>query len=381
MTVLTTVPNRYVLMADISQYQQGARLDDHRAAGFEVLSFRSQYGGRFIDPQFDNFATAALEVGLKRLYYVWVQPFDSADAHIRLMREAQARHGAPELGWMLDVEDTSNTLSPAAYRTLVLQLAAEAVRLTSKLPVIYTAAWYWDNHLAGVDDLADCPLFVASYPFQDRFGQDLKPPPAHFTGYGNWAFGLGDRGANAVPRSGGWEQWTGWQFTSVAGLEVPGFVHRGVRGLDLNLVRPEWIAQRLAGGNQPPPPPAGDEPVLKLIQFAGRGEVFLGPWYAPGLLDTVRWIGPDQLVAYQPFLGDIVQVDPAAIRNVTCVGRVPAGDWPFLHAEAGQGVPGPQGPAGPAGSPGPAGVPGPAGAPGATAAQVADELGRRIVNG
>ena len=114
---------------------------------------------------------------------------------------------------------------------------------------------------------------------------------------------------------------------------------------------------------------------LRLIQFAGRGPVFIGEWYEPGLIRQVEWIGPAQFEAYKPFLGDIIQVDPAALVNTTCIGPAPTdgNDWPFFRVISGQD--GLQGP------PGPSGLPGAAGAPGATAAQVTDEIARRLANG
>lgn len=374
--IWTSDPHRYALMTDISEHQRGADIAAHAAAGYGIISLRTQFGGRFIDRQFDNFAPAARDAGLKRLYYVWVLPTDSADSHIALMREAEARHGKPELGWMLDVEDTQNvTGDKAAYRSLLLKLAAECVRMSGKLPVIYTAGWYWDNHLGGVEDFGDCPLIVASYPFQRQDGTESKPHPADVRQYGSWAFANATAADRSVPRTGGWDTWQGWQFTSLAGLNIPGFAQRGVRGLDMNLLRPEWVAQRTgqpnpgqsAGGGRDPEPFPDTDPLENAMPArylrSDGAQFILGPNgndcipISPAYSDLLALGG-------SALLGPSADVDAKLAELLT--GGSPRDVGGFLSGKVDESTaailakPTTAGPAGP------------------TAAQIADELARRL---
>ena len=361
----------FELMVDISEYQAGADLAAYRAAGFGSVSLRVSNGAR-LDRAASDLAGQAVDAGLSRLYYVWVRPDLPAAGQVGLIDVALAGYGRPELGWMLDVEDTSNTLTPGAYAALVRTLSDHVQAIDGRRPVIYSANWYWDRHLAGVDEFADHPIIVANYPWQAQSGALSKPLPTALTSYGGWAFGgkqVYDGGRASLPRSGGWADWTGWQFTSVA-TNIPGFIGRNV---DLNLLVPSWSHPN--GSSLPPPLPVQEDTMrLAFIRPKDCGAQFVGPVEFLADDSYVVWDGwrwtpaGDPLLAVLPdgtprFKLDVVEpLSYTWLLGARYEGDVPTGDgrvdWTKVPLKRTVGEQGPKGDPGPAGRDGAQGVPG-----------------------
>ena len=112
------------------------------------------------------------------------------------------------------------------------------------------------------------------------------------------------------------------------------------------------------------------------------GDVTTGERTGIELVREMEWVDgtdPRQLARYNALVPHCAEMTlpMAALANVR-VDRVPTGDGAHAWTGAEFGVVGATGPQGPKGDPG---APGRDGADGPTAAAVADELGRRIVNG
>lgn len=242
---------QWCLMADISEWQRGMDLRAYAAAGLGALSMRASSGSR-LDFQFDTFSPWARDLGLKRLYYAWVRLDISTEQQLAVIRQAHDRYGRPELGWMLDVEDTNGTLDRGLYAARLARLWEAIVALDGRDPIIYTSGWYWNPRIGEAIDMGRCPLIVADYPYQGEGGQLSKPLPERLADYATWAFGL--RGVfyadRAVPRPSGWSGWDAWQFTSVA-TNVPGRIGDN---LDLNLMSNTLLDLRLDSTPAPPVP-------------------------------------------------------------------------------------------------------------------------------
>ena len=110
----------------------------------------------------------------------------------------------------------------------------------------------------------------------------------------------------------------------------------------------------------PTPPSVQEDAMLKLIAFADApGDIYIGPWHDPGLLDTVRPVTPEQLSAYARFLPD----EPADVQHPAGAAAPDYRKVRIVDAAARAttlvltpGTPGPKGDQGPKGDTGPAGA-------------------------
>ncbi len=300
------------LFADISEHQGYAGSSKpapdfaaYKAAGFRHISQRVFSGWRE-DYSAGRNVLEAKRLGIPQMWYVWIAPQNpvttAAPALKRVLDRMVALVGKPELGIMLDVEDTANTLSPGTYAAYVAVI--EQVCQPYGSISIYTAAWYWSKHLRGQTQWQTRPIITASYPFQSNTGQNLVPFPASFSEYGNWAFQRGDRGQAGMPVEWGGRPWSGWQFTSIA--KVPGFVGN----VDLNLIRPSWFDALLA--NVQPSP----------------GQV--DPIPVPDIPDV-----PPPSVTFEVEMPDYIATDPGGnLYSVSPGGVKPITGWELANVPA-----------------------------------------------
>jgi GH25 family lysozyme M1 (1,4-beta-N-acetylmuramidase) len=196
---------------DVASYQHphGRRIQwiSVARAGYRFAAVKATEGNYYVNPWVRKDVTAAQAAGLYVAVYHFAIPNVSggaAQARYALLhsRYASGDHMLPlelDIEWDPYVaEDGTNEcygLSRARMRSWIEAFVSTADRLTGQLPIIYTAAEWWNACTGGTRDFSADPLWVAWY----------QNGPPH------------------LPR--GWATWTFWQYTSsgtVRGVDSPG---------------------------------------------------------------------------------------------------------------------------------------------------------------
>ena len=295
-----------------------------------AVILKTTEGVTYVDPALSGFVSQCNELGVPWLAYhcVWNTGNGAAQARWLLA------HSEGAVGLMLDWEKFGPPNAPVATTATVLDFMAELDR-DPRPRFMYAAGW------------------IFGYP-----GVVRDPRLAR------WPLITPDRTATAP--------WTGM----VLQQNPDGYYDVGGVSIDVDVVRDPGFFESIGVGD-----PSMAE--LVLVQFTGWPALFRATAYTSSagvfpLLSTVEWLSPEVAAAYSPHCRTL-EVDGAATVNLTCLGPSPEGmSWFRVIKDGHDGKDGPVGMAGPPGLPGKAGPPG---APGATAAEVAVEVGRRLVNG
>lgn len=272
---------------DVSQYQ--GDIDWHQVAdaGVVAAAIRCTVGNYYTDSKFLQNWEGAKDAGLHVSAYHVITPEYSAASQIdRFQNAMQDRE--PDWPLILDVELNRNQDTATIVRVVkaCLDLAESWV---SRKPVIYTAKWWWNQHMvvndAFPDWTGDYALWLAQYPY------DPTPPP-----------NLPEEiNPTAIP--GGWGQndWLIWQWTSRGVLE--GISSR----VDIDAFNgtEEEFLQWASGAMPPPPVPGATQvrvlvPVLNIRSGPGTQYQDVGNLHAGDILEVLDLGGSDVWVQFEP---------------------------------------------------------------------------------
>jgi GH25 family lysozyme M1 (1,4-beta-N-acetylmuramidase) len=237
-----------VLGIDVSGYQGDVDWSAAAVAGVQFAYVKATEGTYYFDSTyFPEQYDGSYDAGLVRGAYHFAIPSNSTGA---AQADYFVAHGG---GWsadghtlpgMLDLE--SNPYGAMCYGLSRSQLVGwlasfdgEYQRLTGRMPVLYTNAYWWDT-CVGASSVADQdPLAIANY------GVSYPSLP-----------------------SGGWPFYTVWQYTDHNALGVDGDVFNGSRQQLLTLVIGRPPAAELASGR-------GLLPGQELVSADGRYELIM----------------------------------------------------------------------------------------------------------
>jgi len=208
------------LGVDVADYQhpQGAAIDWSQvaAAGYKFAFIKATEGDYYANPYYASDLAQAKAAGMYATGYHFAIPNLSggaSQADYALANGGYAPDGRT-LPLPLDIEynpygSECYGLSPAQMVSWLSAFTAEAQRVTSQPPIIYSTADWWDTCTGDSTAFGSDPLWVAAY----RSGN--PPIPA---GWGNWTF---------------------WQYTSAGSVpgisgnvDVSYFLQAAVRLLD-----------------------------------------------------------------------------------------------------------------------------------------------------
>lgn len=253
------------LGVDVSHHQHQAGMPpqlDWLAMGQAGVAFafvKATEGTSLVDSRLEVNWTGPKAAGLLRAPYHFFLP--------RLDPALQARHfvrtmqGDPgEMPPVLDVEAIQGVDNATLIRGVEVWLN-EAEALLGRVPIIYTRAGIWNDHLRLPSGqfppwTRNYPLWAAHYPFA-RDGADpekgpLPPLPALET--------ISRFNGQLLPKA--WDQWTFWQYTQ------RGLIAGAPRHVDLDLFNGTvdelraWARQALEGAATPSSRRRSDRPVI-----------------------------------------------------------------------------------------------------------------------
>ena len=158
------------------------------AAGVTHAYIKASDGGGWVDPKFKENWQGAKDVGIQRGAYHYYRNHVAPLTQAALFLE-QLGDDVGEMPPALDVEDTGSIL--VADHLLIWLEDVESK--SGARPVIYTAKWYWDEHVTGATWASYYKLWVA-----------------HYT----------DSGQVMIPKD--WNNWWLWQYSSTGDGELYG---------------------------------------------------------------------------------------------------------------------------------------------------------------
>ena len=186
---------------DVSHWQ-GA-IDWTKVAQTKQFAYlKATEGTDYRDPNFPDYYTDAFNAGMIRGAYHFALPNRSSGQAQAAYFVAHGGAWSPDgrtLPPMLDIEynpygDTCYGMSPAAMSQWIADFSAEVYRRTTRYPVIYTTANWWNKCTGGNRDFAaDHPLFVA------RYASAVGALPSGWSNYTMWQYSSD----GAVPGVGG----------------------------------------------------------------------------------------------------------------------------------------------------------------------------------
>lgn len=197
-----TVPTRGI---DISSHQHVGHTINWRLLardGIKFVAIKVSEGTYYTNPYYTGDARAAAAAGLSVMPYVFANPRRSPGAETARFAVAAAGYtrGTGRLPLEVDLENdpyaatdgTGNCYGLSAGQMIawIAAFNAEAIALTGKAPIIYTAVDWWQQCTRNTALFRHDPLWLASY-------GTAKP---------------------AVPSP--WTTWTFWQYSDTT--EVPG---------------------------------------------------------------------------------------------------------------------------------------------------------------
>ncbi|GIG63142.1 hypothetical protein Lfu02_75140 [Longispora fulva] len=199
-----------VWIADISNWQGDINAAGIVAEGYAAVVCKATEGGDYTDPWFDTYIPEIIGAGGIPGAYHYLRAGDGGAQARRFLDRIRA-HGGPD-GWLvqLDCEADGGPPEMAAFM-------AEWNAATGDHPVlIYSGAWWWDDHTGGFDGSALTPyLWHSHYVDGSGYGSRLYESVP-----GDWW----------TPGYGGWDTATILQFSShgrVAGQDIDVSAYRG----------------------------------------------------------------------------------------------------------------------------------------------------------
>ena len=187
----------YVRGIDVSRYQPKVDWAKVKAAGVAVAVPKASQSN-WTDPMFASHWAGAKSAGLLRSAYHFfvpdMDPLKQAAAYLKALGNDPG-----DLPPVLDIE--AKTTDAAKYAQGAQVWIAEVEKQLKRKPVIYTAAWYWNNTMAVGGKFpawaADYALWVAAYPVKDGV------PTLEQLAQGKYK--------PLLPKS--WSKWAFWQYS------------------------------------------------------------------------------------------------------------------------------------------------------------------------
>lgn len=173
---------------DVSRYQGDIDWKKVAAAGYKFAAIRATVGDYYTDPRFYTYWTDAKKAGLLVLAYHVVVPKNYGDKQIHRYKDVLGDR-ENDLPVLLDIE-RHDDMSVAAVTHCIKDCIADVVLHFKKKPLIYTARYFWKDHVAESSSWSQYDLWVASY----TSGNPIMPP--------------------------GWTKWKFWQYSGNG--SVPG---------------------------------------------------------------------------------------------------------------------------------------------------------------
>lgn len=160
--------------ADVSSWQGDFNWNN---AGVVFGYARISDGTNYIDKQFDSNWKKMKAAGILRGAYQYFEPGQSATTQANMMVDKVGKLGPGDMPALIDVEATGGQ-SPAAIASKVKTWLDIVEKGTGKKPIIYTGAYFWQDHVKDTS-FGDYPLWIAAY------GPSCPSLPA---GWSNWKF-------------------------------------------------------------------------------------------------------------------------------------------------------------------------------------------------
>lgn len=172
---------------DVSRYQGEIDWEKVAAAGYKFAVLRATIGDYYTDPRFYSNWSGAKAAGLLVSAYHVVVATNYAQKQIA--RFSSVLDGRKtDFPPVLDIE-LDKGVSKAANTACIQDCIREMQSFDGRRPVIYTAYYYWKDHVLASSDWGQYDLWVATYS-----EKPMLPP--------------------------GWSDWKFWQYSS--GGRVPG---------------------------------------------------------------------------------------------------------------------------------------------------------------
>lgn len=257
---------------DVSRWQGEINWEMVAAAGYRFAIIRATIGNYYTDPRFYVNWDGARDAGLLLSAYHVVTPEHSADSQADRFFDALGERKA-DLPLVLDVE-LSRGASQADITACIRDCLQMVEQRDGRKPIVYTARWFWNEHVLESAEWAAYDLWVANY------------------------------GVSAPSLPAGWSEWRFWQHSDRG--QVPGIA----AATDLN-----WFAgsydDLLVYVNAEPEPDSEPQPSvgLRARVVAPRLNVRSGPGvnysdvgdlYEGDVVNVVSLDGKDVWVEFEP---------------------------------------------------------------------------------
>jgi lysozyme len=161
---------------DVSRYEGDINWKKVAAAGYRFAVIRATVGDYYTDPRFYSYWTDAKSAGLLVTAYHVVVATNYAEKQISRFFSVLGDRKS-DFPYVLDIErddNVSNSANTACVQDCIREIASH----DSRRPIIYTAYYYWKDHIQSSSDWAKYDLWVASY----------NSTPTIPPGWSNWKF-------------------------------------------------------------------------------------------------------------------------------------------------------------------------------------------------
>jgi GH25 family lysozyme M1 (1,4-beta-N-acetylmuramidase) len=173
---------------DVSRYDEEIDWKMVAAAGYKFAVLRATVGDYYTDPRFYTYWNDAKAAGILVTAYHVIVATNYADKQIARLYSVMGDR-KPDFPIVLDIE-RDDGVSKSANTACIQDCISEIGKHDTRKPMIYTAYYYWKDHVTASSDWAKYDLWVASY----------------------------ERSTPYIPP--GWTTWKFWQYSdggSVAG--------------------------------------------------------------------------------------------------------------------------------------------------------------------
>jgi lysozyme len=215
---------------DVSRYQGEIDWKKVAAAGYKFAAIRATVGDYYTDPRFYTYWADAKKAGFLVVAYHVVVPKNYGDKQIHRYKDVLGSR-VNDLPVLLDIE-RDDGVSSAAVTHCIKDCIADVVLHFKRKPLIYTARYFWKDHVLPSSDWAKYDLWVASY----TSGAPIMPP--------------------------GWTNWKFWQYSG-NGI-VPGISG----GCDVNWFQGSYSELISYAGHKPTPPV--EDPEVKVTGMQAK---------------------------------------------------------------------------------------------------------------
>lgn len=146
---------------DVSRYDDEIDWKKVAGAGYKFAVIRATVGDYYTDPRFYTYWTDAKAAGLLVTAYHVIVATKYADKQIdRLYSVIGTRK--PDFPIVFDIE-RDDGVSKAVNTACIRDCISELAKHDTRKPIIYTAYYYWKDHVNASSDWSKYDLWVASY--------------------------------------------------------------------------------------------------------------------------------------------------------------------------------------------------------------------------